>query len=283
MKQLKVTAFVFLATLLCLTSYGVWSNLTTRKSLDAFHKDVYRQALSNQTQFNFPQALPSPVERYFKYVFPNGVPDVAIVKVMMAGDFRRPLHDEFNPTTAKQSLSPALPALMFEAETPIFPGIWAIAYDAYLGGQMEMKAKIFGAFSVMDQPGTPELNKISLRRWLLEAPLYPQALIPSQYVRWEAVDDKHARVYANYQGLETSLLAEIDTQGKLLSLRAESDGDLTTPYHGSGEFAARSDYRMVDGMMIPHKYVIARHAQGVDYPFWKGEITSYSTKLYSSD
>lgn len=264
-------------------AYGAIQYQTTHNQLAAFHQQVHDAAIAADANYSIPSTLPAPVTRYLTYTFPNGVPAVALVRVGMQGEFRRPQHEEFNPTTAKQSLAPAIPALMFEADTPILPGVWATAYDAYIDGKMEMKAKLFGAFTVMDQPATPTLNQISLRRWLLESPLYPQALIPSQHIRWEAIDNEHARVIASFKGLEASMIAKIDMQGRLVHLRAEHDGDLNTPYHGSGEYAARSDYRLVDGMMIPHRFVIARHANGTDYPFWDGQITSYITQLYAND
>ncbi|WP_036229760.1 DUF6920 family protein [Marinobacterium jannaschii] len=258
----------------------VYNNYQTRSHLTEYHQKLHTTAFASAPTWQLAKTLPAPVERYIRFTFPNGVPALAVTEVTMRGDFRLPQHQDFNPTTARQSLSPALPALVFEAKTPIYPGIWALAYDAYLNGEMEMKAKLFAALTVMDQPQSVELNRISLRRWLLESPLYPQALLPGKYTRWEAIDNTHARVIAEYQGLRTSMIAEIDNEGRLSSLRAENDGDLNTPYHGSGEYAARSDYRLINGMMIPHKFTIARHARGVDYPFWRGELTSYSASLY---
>ena len=38
-------------------------------------------------------------------------------------------------------------------------------------GRMEMKARILGLVTVVDETGSPELDRISLRRWLLESPL----------------------------------------------------------------------------------------------------------------
>ena len=49
-------------------------------------------------------------------------------------------------------------------------------------------------------------------------------------------------------------------------------GPLTTPYHGSGEHVLRDDYRLVDGMMIPHSFTISRAAGGERFPFWNGAI-----------
>jgi len=271
---------IAVATIALASATFFYAQYQTSQHLISLHHQATETGLIANPSWQPPTTLPAPVLRYFNFTFPDKIPRAAVIKVEMSGEFRRPQQDTFSFTTARQTLTPATPAMVFEARTPVFSNIWALAYDAYLNGQMEMKAKILSALTIMEQPATPELDRISLRRWLLEAPLYPQALLPSRYVRWEAIDNNHARVIARYKGLTTSLIADIDAQGKLKSLRAENDGDLTTPYHGSGEYAARSDYRMINGMMIPHKFSIARHAKGTDYPFWHGEINDYQISYY---
>ena len=190
----------------------------------------------------------------------------------MAGEFRRPLTEGFTPTTAAQTVAVGTPAMMFDATVQMVPGVWARAYDAYVDGSMEMKAKVMSALAVVDESSSPELDRTSLRRWLLESPLYPMALLPGGPVRWEAIDDGRARAVVSYHGISASLVATFDADGRLLRMDAEADGDLGTPYHGSGEHAARNDYREVDGVMIPMGSVIARAAGGKLYPFWRGRI-----------
>jgi len=62
--------------------------------------------------------------------------------------------------------------------------------------------------------------------------------------------------------------------GGISALDAEEDGDLETPYHGSGEYTERSDYRLVDGVRVPMSFMIARAAEGEIHPFWSSRITS---------
>lgn len=192
----------------------------------------------------------------------------------MSGEFRRPLMEHFEPTTARQVASTLKPDLVFSADTPILGPVWAVAWDAFVDGEMEMGAKVLSAIRVVDEKGTPELDRISLRRWLLESPAWPMALLPGGPVTWEAVDDSHARAVVSAYGMEASLLATFRPDGSLAAFDAEEDGDLTTPYHGSGEHTERSDYRLVDGVRIPMQFTIARAAGGKTYPFWEGRITA---------
>ncbi|MDW3223972.1 MAG: hypothetical protein R8G34_13975 [Paracoccaceae bacterium] len=55
---------------------------------------------------------------------------------------------------------------------------------------------------------------------------------------------------------------------------AKEDRDLTPAYHGSGEHVARSVYRYLSAVMIPHKCVIFRYENGETYPFLDARITA---------
>lgn len=220
------------------------------------------------------QALPAPVRRYFAFVFPQGVGVPARwVTFQQAGDFRRPLTDGFQPTTARQIVATAAPDLVFAAETPIWGPVWATAYDAYIDGEMEMAALLLGAVPVMHETSSPALDRMSLRRWLLETPVNPYALLPGGLVRWEAIDDDRARAVVAAHGYRASLVATFDDRGALTSFHAEQDGDLTTPYHGSGEHVVRGDYQLVDGVRVPMAFEVSRLAERVRHPFWTGRIT----------
>ena len=137
---------------------------------------------------------------------------------------------------------------------------------------MQMKAKILSTFSVVDEQSSPELDRVSLRRWLLESALYPMALLPSEQIQWEAIDDQRARVTAHWNQMSVSMIATFAPSGELTQMIATEEGDLSTAYHGSGELVERSDYQNVQGIMIPMKFSIARvHANQV-LPFWVGKI-----------
>ncbi len=277
----KRTAIALVAVLVLFGVVVAYSARQTEADIAAHHDRIASIGTANPAGVYDPTKsadVPAPVQRYFDYTFVNGGAEAAtpitFVELTMAGDFRRPLTEGFSPTTAEQTIAVGTPALMFSARTTMFPGVWARAYDAYAEGRMEMKAKVMSTLAVVDESETPELNQTSLRRWLLESPLYPAALLPGGDVRWEAIDETHARAIVAADGQEASLVATFRANGSLESFDAEIDGDLTTPYHGSGEHVSRDDDRLVSGMMIPHSFMVARAADGETFPFWKGEIES---------
>lgn len=221
-------------------------------------------------------ALPPPVQRCFAFTFGAGsLPDWATVEMDMQGQFRRPRTTAFQPTTARQLAGLHRPELVFDATTPMLPGVWAVAYDAFVHGRMTMKAKVWGAVQVVNEGSfsSPELDRISLRRWLMEAPTYPMALLPGGPVHWEAVDEQQARAVVVLGDVRASALATFAADGRLLSMDAEVSGNLDSPYHGSGEYASRDDYRWVQGVRVPMAFSFARSAAGQRHPFWEGRIT----------
>jgi hypothetical protein len=219
------------------------------------------------------ESLPEPVKRYFAFTFTGSVPPHTSVRLKARGRFRRPLTESFHETSAEQVIAIGAPALMFSATTWFYPGIWARAYDYFARGEMEMKAKVCAVFTVVDQRESPQLNRISLRRWLLESALYPQGLLPGGPVKWAPIDENSARATVTADGLSASLVAHFDAQGRMTHMVAEEDGDLSTPFHGSGEHVKRSDWRQVGNQMIPHDFTISRMAEGKLYPFWEGHVT----------
>ncbi|WP_347253074.1 DUF6920 family protein [Leminorella grimontii] len=242
----------------------------------ATHVDSVRKiAMANDMppeQFAGLAHLPTPVQKYLRFAVPNPQSAYRLVNAELEGQFRRPLMTEFSPTSANLAVAIGEPAMLFSAKTSMELGLWAKAYDFFANGRMEMRAKIASAIAVVDEKETPELNRTSLRRWLLESPLYPLSLFPGGPVRWESIDDTRARAIVSGFGMETSLIATFRPDGSLEAFFSEEDGDLTTPYHGSGEYALRNDYRLVQGMMIPHSFEIARASKGQRYPFWRGKI-----------
>lgn len=270
-----VAAAAVLGVLGAVVAYSSW---TTEDDITAHREtvaDLAGQAGPVVVDVDAIDDLPVPVQRWVEFTFPggfDGLPEVT--SSTMVGEFRQPEQTAFSPTTAEQVSAARTPAFLFAARVTMFPGLWARAYDAFGDGEMEMKAKVESTITVVDESETPELNATSMQRWLLESPMYPAALLPGGVVRWEAIDETSARVLVSDGDLEASLVATFRADGSLQQLDAEHDGDLTTSYHGSGEHTVRDDYREVDGIMLPHSFMIARAAGGETFPYWSGVVTS---------
>ncbi|MGC2857397.1 DUF6920 family protein [Novispirillum sp. DQ9] len=223
-----------------------------------------------------PPDLPAPVARYFDYVFQGKPPrPLRVVRMVEEGEFRRPGATGWAPMTVQQYVAPGGPAFVFTGTTPLLPGVTARAMDAYVDGHMEMTVKVLSAVTVVDERGGA-LDRTSLMRFVIEAPLFPSALLPGPHLRWEPIDATQARAVVLAGGAPIGAYrATFAADGPLLELWAEDGGDPATAhrFHGAGEVAARGDYRPVDGVMVPHAFTLSRRFGDRVEPFWKGTVT----------
>lgn len=224
--------------------------------------------------------LPAPVQRYFDYVFPNGPKPLRGVRMKMEGQFRPPGQSDFGPMTARQYAAVTRPAFVFTATTHVLPGVWAAAMDAYTDGRMRMKVKLLSTFSIVDEEG-PRLDAISRMRYVLEAPLFPTALLPGPHLRWEAIDPETARAVVLGEAGDRigAYRVRIDAKGRITRFRYDGEAEANGRYHGAGEQALRGDYRLIDGVRVPTRFEIARVIDGEVRPFWRGRITALESDV----
>jgi hypothetical protein len=203
------------------------------------------------------EGLPAPVQRYFRAVLKDGQPIIASTTIAMAGTINMsPTAEQWKPFTSTQRAVNAAtglrPGFLWNAEVTLFPGVWARVEDSYIAGQGQLIAKLFGLYTVAHTRGGGELARGEFMRYFAEAAWYPTALLPSQGVRWQAVDDASAIASIVDGPISLSLLFRFNEAGLIASVRAESRGAgtgkdmLMLPWDCS-----YADYQVQDGMLIP--------------------------------
>ncbi|WP_445244598.1 DUF6920 family protein, partial [Microcoleus sp. OTE_8_concoct_300] len=161
-----------------------------------------------------------------------------------------------------------------DARIQMAPGVSAFVHDAYALGVGSLHASLLGLFTVADVRGTPAAAQGELLRFFAEMPWYPTALLPSQGVRWEAIDDTSARATFTDAPTTVSLLFRFNAQGTIETMRAEARyRDKLTAMPWSGRFG---EYSVRNGMLIPLEGEV-----GWEYPegtrlYFKGRTTEIS-------
>ncbi|NTV65871.1 MAG: hypothetical protein HGA65_20370, partial [Oscillochloris sp.] len=203
--------------------------------------------------------LPAPVQRYFRAALTDGQPMVRAVTLQHTGTFNMSLIEaQWKPFRSTQRAVTQRPGFDWEARIAVMPGLPARVHDAYIGGEGTLHASLFGLVTVADQRGTPEMAQGELLRWFAEAAWYPTALLPSQGVTWEAVDDSSARATLQDGDTSVTLLFRFNADGLIDSMRAEARGALIdgvnvpTPWEGRW-----SRYELRDGMRVPMEGEVA--------------------------
>ncbi|WP_335103539.1 DUF6920 family protein [Nostoc sp.] len=142
------------------------------------------------------EGLPDPVQRFFRTVLKDGQAIVAVVKLSQQGQFNlNETEAKWNPFTATQLVMTQRLGFDWDARIQMAPGVNAFVHDTYLLGEGNLHASLLGLFTVAKTHSTPEANQGELLRFFAEATWYPTALLPSQGVRWEAIDDTSSRYF----------------------------------------------------------------------------------------
>jgi hypothetical protein len=201
------------------------------------------------------EGLPPPVQRYFRQVLTDGQPIIAAASIEMTGTMNMSAAGEqWKPFTSRQRVVTRRPGFLWDAQVFMFPGLPAHVEDSYIAGHGRLIAKMLGLFTVADSQGEGEIARGEFMRYFAESPWYPTALLPSQGVRWDAVDDASAKATLIDGPIALTLLFRFNDTGLIASVRAEARGS------GAGKDGvmvmlpwdcAFSDYQPQGGMLIP--------------------------------
>ncbi len=220
--------------------------------------------------------LPPPVERFFRAALRPGQPMIAAAHICHAGIFNlgetRP---SWKPFTSTEVVTLRRPGFDWDGRIAVAPGMAVRVHDAYVAGEGILEARLLGLVKLAGERGTPELARGELLRYLAEAMWYPTALLPSQGVHWEPLDDTSARATLSDGGTTVSLDFHFAADGLIESSRAVSRSRtlggvvMESPWGGRGW-----RYELKDGMRIPMAGEVAWLTPEGAYPYWRGEIAS---------
>jgi len=183
--------------------------------------------------------------------------------------------DRWKPFLATQRVITRRPGFDWEARIAMLPLVVVRVHDAYIAGEGVLDASLFGLVSLANLHGTPEAAQGELMRFLAEAAWYPTALLPSQGVSWEAVDEVSANATLTDGETTVTLLFRFNADSLIESVRAEARGRtvagtvIPTPWEGRW-----SNYAIRDGIAIPLEGEVAWMLPEGPKPYWRGRIVN---------
>ncbi|MCZ4312301.1 hypothetical protein O4H66_02700 [Comamonadaceae bacterium G21597-S1] len=223
--------------------------------------------------------LPPVVQRYFRAALPDGARIVDTVSLVHAGRFDTgETAERWKPFTSHQRVVTRRPGFVWNGRIAMAPGVGVFVHDAYVAGEGLLHPALLGLVSLAELRGGGELARGELMRFLAEAAWYPTALLPSQGVSWEAIDDTSARATLADAGLSVALDFRFDAQGLIASVRAPARGRsvggamVMRPWEGRW-----SDYQLQQGMRVPMSGEVAwllPPAEGGRKTYWRGTVTA---------
>lgn len=256
----------------------VYGNLRWRSATAKLHDRLHAARRPFETKsFSAGElaGLPAPVQRYFRAALVDGLPIVVGVTLKQTGTFNQSeTTPAWKPFGATQCVVTSPPGYYWDARIAMWLGVPVRVRDAYVAGEGILQAAVFGLFTVANLRDAGELAKGELMRYLAEAAWYPTALLPSQGVRWEAVDDHSARATLTDGAVTVELLFRFNAAGLIHSIRAEARGRMVGGNVSSLPWEGRFwNHAKLDGMWVPLEGEVAWiHPEGAK-PYWRGRIT----------
>ena len=216
--------------------------------------------------------LPASVQRYFRAVLKDGQPLIAAATFELAGTINMSTTGEnWKPFTSTQRAVTHRPGFLWNGRVAMLPGLAAHVHDSYIAGVGTLHAAMLGLFTVAEVQGGGEIARGELMRYFAEMPWYPTALLPSQGVRWAAVDDRSANATLVDGPISLTLLFRFDDAGLITSVHADARGS------GVGKDMVMlpwdcnvSSYRLRHAMMVPTRGGAAKGGK----PYFVGDLAS---------
>ncbi len=158
--------------------------------------------------------LPLPLQRYFRYCGYLGTPKMSYMKaslhdvdfVMSKDKTIKIDYEQFNLVERPERyalISSSLFGVPFEG------------LDSFENGTGRMKGTLAKVIPLFDQQGD-QMDRACLVTWLAESLMLPNAAL-QDLVKWEAVDDTHAKACISWEGISASGVFAFDKTGELLS------------------------------------------------------------------
>ena len=219
--------------------------------------------------------LPAPVQRYFRAALTPGQAIVSAATIEMTGTFNMSATGEqWSRFASRQRVTTRRPGFLWDARISLLPGLTVRVVDGYIVGNGLLQASIQGLFSMADMRGGGDIARGEFMRYFAEAVWYPSALLPSQGVRWEAVDERSANASMTDGPITVTLLFRFNDAGLIESFRAEARGGMVGKVMVQAPWEGRfSNYQTRDGMTIPFAGEVAWMRPEGRKPYFKGAVT----------
>ena len=219
--------------------------------------------------------LPAPVQRYFRAVLKDGQALIASATFEFTGRFNLSATGgaQWKPFASTQRAVTHRPGFLWNGRVQMLSGLAVRVHDSYIGGVGTLHAAMLGLITVAEVQGGGEIARGELMRYFAEMPWYPTALLPSQGVHWQAVDDRSARATLVDGQIILSLLFRFDDAGLISSVHADSRGA------GVGEdrvmlpwVCSVAHYQWRSGMLVPTHGEAAWIRPEGQRPYFIGEL-----------
>lgn len=219
-------------------------------------------------------SLPPPVQRYLHMALPDGCRTIGLAHLRQDGRLRTNAKSERWMTfTAEQMIAPTATGFIWDARVGAAPGIHIRVLDSLVDSRGAGQVSLLSAIRIASTGGTPQMNSGALHRFLAEAVWSPTALLPSERLRWSAIDDSTACATLTVHDVTVSLEFRFNAAGEVVGIftpgRWGSFGGSYVQKPWKGRFR---EYVIVQGMRIPKHGEVGWYDGSVWGAVWEGTL-----------
>lgn len=229
------------------------------------------------------EGLPPPVQRYLRVALTAGQPLVSGVRLTQSGFIDlSSAGGRSQAFTAEQQVATRGPGSLWNARLGGFAGLGTRLHAGYLAGAGLLHAALAGFLYTARQQGGGELARAELMRFLAEAPWYPTALLPSQGVKWAAVDARRADATLTDGAVSVTLRFTFGDAGLVEAVRSEARGRKVGGAMVMTRWEGRwKDWALRDGMRVPLAGESAWLLLDGRRTYWRGRLSKLRYRFSS--
>lgn len=242
---------------------------------EATWQGLIRQAKESSGHFDpiSIEGLPEPARRYFNFSIAPGSRIVSAVELDMTGELGLGSLDDpkYSPMTARQILAPPH-GLVWRVQAGALSGS-----DGATSTSSWTKFWLLGLIPVVRVTDNEDHQRSAFGRVVAEAAFWtPAMLLPSDNVRWEAVDQDTARAIVSRDGLEQNVDVTVAPDGQpmhvVISRWSNENPSREFQLQPFGGYL--NDFRRFGGYMLPTSVEGGNHF-GTDkyFSFFKAKIS----------
>jgi hypothetical protein len=224
--------------------------------------------------------LPSPAQRYLRFMAVIGRPRDRSVRARFRGQFRMKPGKAWMPYDSWQYDSVDPITRVVDVRIDLAGLVPMFATDTYRGGAGRMHGTLLGLFTVADGIG-PEFDAGELVTWVNDAVMLAPSMLLAPGVRWKEVDDNAFDLVVTDHGNTVTARILVDALGRLVEFRTEDRwyAGTTPPRRAMWITPVDGFTALPDGRPVPTGGSTTWHLPDGEFTYVRGAFDSASLEF----
>jgi hypothetical protein len=240
------------------------------KEINELFKNVSVEEKKVITQTDL-EELPTSVKDWMRFAGVIGKERIDTVRLKQNAEMKLEKDKKWMPVEAEQYFTANPPGFIWKARIKAAPFFHIVGRDKYTDGKGNMQIKILSLFTIANSSGK-EMNQGTLLRYLAETVWFPTAAL-SDFIKWEEIDVNTAKATMSFGNTIASGTFSFSKEGYVENFTAERYKETAGEYSLETWSVNMSEYKNLDGFMIPTKGEVTWKLDDGDFTWYSFEIT----------